>query len=97
MMIRLLKFFVLAGVFGMLVWGIYGLTVDRKAMQKEVDELGVKVKNLEEENKSLADSIDYFKNPENLIKEMKSQFNYHEVGEKLIITVPTSAGTSTTR
>ena len=62
-------------------------------MEKQVQELNVSLKTLADENQSLVSVIDYFKNPENLLKELKSQFNYKETGEKLIIVVP--SGTST--
>lgn len=96
---RFSKSLILILLFVFLAWGVYDLVVEKGSLQGEVNNLSQKVKSLENENKSLAESINYFKNPENLLKELKSQFNYHEVGEKLIIIVPgaTSSvqGTST--
>jgi len=36
----------------------------------------------------LLGDIEYFSNPKNLAKELKSKFNYKNPGEKLIIVVP---------
>ena len=86
--------FVLVAVF--LVWGIYGLIAEKNGLQIEVKSLRENVQNLRSDNTSLLENIDYFKRPENLIKELKSQFNYKEVGEKLIIVVPGTTSTTST-
>jgi len=55
-------------------------------------------KNLNEakkENESLTADIEYFLNPLNLEKELKSRFNYKAAGEKMIIIVPGNQTTST--
>ncbi len=87
-------------VFGVLGWGMYGLVSTKAPLQKEIGMLQSSVNSLTEENKNLTAMIEYYRHPENLLKEVKSQFNYHEVGEKLIIIVPgatTTIGTSTGR
>jgi len=78
---------------GFLGWGIWTIAGDRGTLGAEVEELRAKVKALEDENGSLSESIEYFSNPANLVKELKSQFNYREEGEHLIILVPGTTST----
>lgn len=94
------KIGILVLVFVLLGWGMYNLVTAKTPLKKEIQTLQTPVNSLAEENKNLTALIEYFKRPENLLKEVKSQFNYHEVGEKLIIIVPgasTTLGTSTSR
>lgn len=43
---------------------------------------------LNEENKTLESDIEYYSNPRNLEKELRSRFNYRAPNEKMIIVVP---------
>lgn len=45
-------------------------------------------RSLEEENRELLSDIRYFSKVENLIKELRSRFNYRFPDEKFIIVVP---------
>ncbi len=78
---------------GVLAAGIYNLLVKGRTLEKETTELKISVKKVSDENDELASKIEYFKRPENLLKELKSQFNYVESGEKLIIIVPRATST----
>ncbi|MBI5732554.1 septum formation initiator family protein [Candidatus Jorgensenbacteria bacterium] len=78
-------------VVGILGWGLYTLTTEKTALETEVNHLENSVKKLDTENITLRTDIDRLKQPENLLKELKSQFNYREDGEKLIILVPATA------
>ncbi len=73
--------------------GIYNLLMKSKALEKETAGLRDSVKKVSDENGELSSKIEYFKQPENLLKELKSQFNYVESGEKLIIIVPQATTT----
>lgn len=68
--------------------GIFNLAKERKTLEKETAKLEQKAEDLKKENASLISNLEYYKRPENLLKELKSQFNYKEEGEKLIIIVP---------
>ena len=68
--------------------GMYNLRSENQALEHNVGSLSATVSGLESENKSLLERIAYFRNPENLLKELKSQFNYREQGEEMIIIVP---------
>lgn len=79
-------------------WVGFGLYRDRAVFSRDLTELSEKVTALRSENESLSERIEYFRHPENLLKELKSQFNYRAEGEKLIILVPgigNATGTAT--
>lgn len=75
----------------LLGWGAYSLIKKNQQLKSQVDELTLNFKKLQNENSSLGGQIEYFKNPQNLLKQLKQQFNYKESGEGLIILVPHSA------
>lgn len=52
---------------------------------------------LKKDNQQTEKEIQYYENPENRLKEARSQFNFKEPGERLLIVVPTvtTATTST--
>jgi len=79
--------FVVAGV-------VYNLFSMRNGLQNEAEQLRGEVRVLQEENKELLRDIEYFENKDNLLKELKSQFNYREAGEGIIIIVPEASSTS---
>jgi len=84
---------VLVVILAVLALGIYSLVSKNQALGKKAGELGASLQKLQDENDYLASQIKYFEHPENLLKELKSQFNYREAGEKLIIIVPSATGT----
>jgi len=91
-----LKAGILIVIVALLGWGMYVLIQERNELGSEVEKLSASANFLREENESLEEKIEYYKNSENLLKELKSQFNYREEGEKLIIIVPeTQKSTST--
>ncbi len=68
--------------------GIYNLKVENNNLETKINQFAATFWELESENESLLEKIAYFRNPENLLKELKSQFNYREDGEEMIIIVP---------
>lgn len=92
----ILKALIIVIVLGVLSWGFYDLNYQKRMFANEVREFRAKTKALAAENKTFEADIEYFKNPANLLKELKSQFNYREEGEKLIIIVPPSENSATT-
>jgi cell division protein FtsB len=82
---RLIALAVVAVILGIMAWSLRG---ERKAIETSVRELREKQQRVDEENRQLAERIEYFKIPENLLKESRAQFNYVLPGEKLIILVP---------
>ena len=72
---------------------VYNLFYLKSDLQKEVRQLRGEAEILEEENRGLLRNIEYFKNKDNLLKELKSQFNYREAGESIIIIVPEASST----
>ena len=82
---------VLAVVLG---WGLYGLRQERAGIEGEVHDLVDKVEKLKAENIELKSDIEYYQNPENLVKELKSQFNYRAPDEKMLILIPSEPTTT---
>jgi len=68
--------------------GAYNLIQTNKALEKKAAALAEEARKIGEENKKLASQLEYLKNPYNLLKEVKANFNYREAGEELIIIVP---------
>ena len=85
---RLWKIIIIILVFAVLGTGVYSLRSEGKKLEAEVGELTAILNELDRENEELRNNIKYFEEPENLLKELKSQFNYKERGEELIIIIP---------
>lgn len=84
----------LTAILGFLGWGIYGFMVEKQGFEEKAAELEVKTAALKEAIAKSESEIKYFSEEANLLKELKSQFNYREPGENLVIVVP---ATSTNR
>lgn len=89
--LRIILIIVVVAVSGGVVYNLFSLG---GGLKKEAKELHFEVGVLEKENKELRLDIEYFKNKENLLKELKSQFNYRESGEGIIIILPETSSTS---
>ena len=74
---------------------VYRLNDQRIKLEEELSKITPRVEALAQENESLKKDIEYFANPENLLKELKSKFNYKLPDEKMIIVVPPRNQTST--
>ena len=77
------------------MWGFYRLNGEREIFTEEVKKLQETADSLKRENISLVEKIEYFKNPDNLVKELRAQLNYKKQGENMIIVIPPKT-TSTT-
>ncbi len=67
---------------------VYLILKESNGLKKDLDDLNGRIGALVKENSDLKSEIEYFSIPENLEKELKSRFNYKEVGEKMMIVVP---------
>ena len=79
---------VLVAVAGLLGWGLITFTGERRAVERELAELTARAETFRSENRALEERLRYLEDPRNLVKELKSQFNYREEGEQLVIIVP---------
>jgi len=79
---------VLAALFVVVVIQVYNLIKERMELRGKFSAVTAEAEKLETENVVLLGDIEYFSNPKNLAKELKSKFNYKNPGEKLIIVVP---------
>lgn len=74
--------------------GLYRLMSENADLKKKIQELEDKFNVIEKENKNLVNQVEYYSHLENLVKELKTRFNYKEAGESLIIIVPPLSVTS---
>jgi cell division protein FtsB len=87
-MFRVLKIILIVGLLGFVAWGILNFEIQNRQLQNKINNLKTSASVLEKENQSLKENIEYFSQPDNLMKELKSLFNYRQPGEKMMIIVP---------
>ena len=75
-------------VLAILLFQVYQLYSYHGALKKAFSVISDKLGGLREESLNLQADLNYFQEPENLEKELRSKFNYKKPGEKLIIVVP---------
>ena len=88
---KIVIFILLLAILGFLGWGIYGFMVEKRGFEEKTAGLEVKTAALKEDIAKSESEIKYFSEEANLLKELKSQFNYRKPGEKLIIVVPATS------
>ncbi len=87
-MMRFLKILVLVVIIGFLSWGLFNLEKQSRNLEVKVNNLKTNAEALDKDNQKLKDDIEYYSHPENLLKEVKSLFNYRQPGENLIKIIP---------
>ncbi|MEK7478387.1 MAG: septum formation initiator family protein [Patescibacteria group bacterium] len=75
-------------------WQFFNLYIKNVSLEKSSDELTAATALIKTENVNLASDINYFSNPENQEKELKSKTNYKKSGEKMIIIIPPATSTT---
>ncbi len=65
----------------------------QKALEVNLAQVMQQVKKADADYKSLQADYEYYQNPANLEKEIRSRFNYHSPDEKLIVIVPKPSST----
>jgi len=86
-----MRFFVtifLLAVLAFLVSQIFALNSQRINYEEKVMQASAETVILTEENNWLERDLEYYKNGENLSKELRARFNYRAADEKLLILVP---------
>ena len=86
-MFRLLKIILIAGLSVLIGWGLLKMEIQNHQLLAKINNLKVSVNDIEKENQTFQENIDYFSQPANLMKEAKSLLNYREPGEKMMIIV----------
>lgn len=67
-----------------LIFQIWNLGGENRRLGAELETLASEAKTLSAENSELQGDIEYYAEPENLGKELKSRFDYKRPGEELI-------------
>ena len=89
---RLWQWLVLAVAVGFFAFGVYWLSLEKRVADAEVKKLEAELLSAVAEEDALEGKVQYLSEPENLVKEIKAQFNYRRPDEKLIIVVSSSTG-----
>ena len=87
-MVRVVIYLILILSIATVGWQAFRLYRQKTALQKDFDKIIAQVEPLKKENGEILSEIEYFKNPNNLEKELRARFNYAAAGEKMIIVVP---------
>ena len=74
-----------AGFFGSQLYQAYA---NEKALNDQFQKIQLETEALINGNQDLTQQIDYYSDPHNLEKKLRSQTNYRSPNEKLIITTP---------
>ena len=75
-----------------LSYHIYNANLVRADLAGKLGNLQSSVEGIEKDNEKLKGDIEYFSDPHNLEKELRSRFNYRAPNEKMIIVVPPGEG-----
>jgi len=67
---------------------IYFTFKERNQLKSKLQTLTAEAQILNKENSEIESEIEYFKQPENFEKELRSKLNYKKPGEKMIIITP---------
>lgn len=71
-----------------LFWQLFRLILNYRELSGLSESLSLKLSALKIDSNNLKADLEYFSDPANLEKELRSRFNYKNPGEKLIIIVP---------
>jgi len=85
---RFLKILIFIGLLGFLGWGVLNLEKQNRHLEVKLNKLKTNSEAMGKENQTLKENIKYFSHFENLVKELKSLFNYRQPEEKLMIIIP---------
>ena len=73
---------------GVLGWQFFNLYAEHFSLSNSAEKINTEISSVKAENENLKSDIEYFSDPQNQEKELKSKANYKDPGEKMIIIVP---------
>ncbi len=79
---------VLVAAVGLLGFQLYQAYANERALNDQFQKVQSQTEALVSDNQDLTQQINYYSNPYNLEKKLRSQTNYRSPNEKLIITTP---------
>ena len=85
------KIFIVFMLLIVLIAMFFAVFKDFKIWREDIDELEslqAQIQDIKEESERIAEDVEYYSDPHNLEKELKSRFNYKKIGEELLIVVP---------
>jgi len=87
------KIFIVFILMIVLIALFFSVFKDFKIWREDIDELEslqAQIEEIKTESSRITDDVEYYSDPHNLEKELKSRFNYKKIGEQLLIVVPSS-------
>ncbi|MBU6141493.1 septum formation initiator family protein [Patescibacteria group bacterium] len=81
-------------VTGTLLYGTVKLYLEHESLAAEYSSVEAHLRSLQTDTANLSSDIQYYQDPANLEKELRSKFNYKAPGEHLVIVVPGSDASS---
>lgn len=91
---KVLKVIVIVMVIVLFLWGLVNIIREKIALETKHKTLQAELNSLVKENQNFSSKIEYLQHPDNLVKELKSEFNFRHPDEKLIIIVPSTTSAS---
>jgi cbb3-type cytochrome oxidase subunit 3 len=88
---RLFKIILLIIFITILTYAFYNFKKNNSNLEKKYYLHLEEAEKIKKENQELKNKIEYLKIKENLLKELKKQYNYKESEENLIIIIPKNA------
>lgn len=85
---RLIISLIIIIVLAVSVYQLYQLYSQRVSLKSRFHKLDNETAALVKENAEIKENLEYYQNPENLAKELKSKFDYKRPGEDMYIIVP---------
>jgi hypothetical protein len=79
---------VMVAAIGFVGYQIFGIMGEYGGLSEKMDRVKHSADKIKEDNSDLKERIEYLSQPENLIKEIKSKFNYRFPDEQTIIVAP---------
>ena len=92
---RRLLFGLMLIVTGTLLYGTVQLFIEHQGLSAEYADIEARMRSLQTDSANLTSDLQYYQDPANLEKELRSRFNYKAPGEKLVIVVPGTGASST--
>ena len=91
---KIIAFIVLAGILLVLGSQVYSFLLRERDVRSDFGEIQAKFDRTKQDQEKLRAELDYYLNPTNLKKELRSRFNLKEPGEKVLILVPRNETTT---
>jgi cell division protein FtsB len=91
---KFVRWGVVVCLLGLLGYGVYGIFLQRRGIERDLNALVSEKQRITEENAAYEAKIRYYEQPENLLKKAREQYNVKGAGESMLIVVTTATSTA---